>query len=131
MTRGAYSEKTDSELEIQREKPVQYVPFSRFWTALMNDKSFVMIWLTACFLPSIFSLPLFLLEHHGLPTPSGGIIYIELGAALILSLATIACWKRAWIWKLIAGLATIFIIITQVILLGIIALHIGGLAGVQ
>lgn len=97
----------------------------------MNDKSFVLLWLAACLLPSLFSIPLFLLEHRNLLTPPGGIIYVELGLALMLCMVAIACWKRAWKWKLLAGLATLFGLIVQVIVLGIIALHIGGLAGVQ
>jgi hypothetical protein len=97
----------------------------------MRDKRLFAMWILTCVLPSLITIPLLLLEYYNLVTLFGGIIYIELGVAFILAMVVTVFWKRTWLSKFLTGLATIIILAMQVIVLGIIALHLDGLAGVQ
>lgn len=95
-------------------------------------KWLVSIWLIGSLLPSIVSMILWILLRLGcqfvLPGTS---LYLELLAALLICIVAICLWRIGWKWKIFAGVATVVLLLGQLVLLGTLAIRDGGLVGTQ
>ncbi len=98
----------------------------------MNQKWVISMWLAGSLFPSFVAAFLLVLQSagRGIVLP-GMFLYLELAVALFMCIVALCLWRINWKWKLLAGMFSVFCLLGQLILLGVLALMQGGLDGIQ